>query len=62
MSGGGTLVETYLRSRGIVIPMPATLRFHSQMNHPRREVVWPAMIALVTHGSDDTPLNPPRLP
>jgi hypothetical protein len=51
----GTLVETYLRSRGIVMPIPATLRFHGGTKHARGKL-WPAMVALVTRGEDDTPL------
>jgi putative DNA primase/helicase len=51
----GTLAETYLHSRCIVMPIPATLRFHAGIKHPRGEF-WPAMVALVTLGSDDTPL------
>jgi hypothetical protein len=49
----GTLVETYLRSRSIVIPVPATLRFHAAIKHPIGQR-WPAMVALVTRGWDDT--------
>jgi putative DNA primase/helicase len=51
----GTIVETYLRSRGIVTSVPATLRFHAAIKHPRGQL-WPAMVALVTRGEDDTPL------
>jgi len=51
----GTMVETYLRSRGIVMSVPATLRFHAAIKHPRGHL-WPAMVALVTRGEDDTPL------
>jgi hypothetical protein len=51
----GTLVETYLRSRGIVMPIPATLRFRAGLKHPCGGI-WPAMVALVTRGEDDTPL------
>ena len=51
----GTMVETYLRSRGIVMPAPATLRFHAAIKHPHGQL-WPAMVALVTRGEDDTPL------
>jgi hypothetical protein len=52
----GTLVETYLRSRGIVMPIPATLRFHGRTKHARGKF-WPAMVALVTRGEDDKPLS-----
>src|SRR5438067_129290 len=51
----GTLVQTYLRSRGIGMPAPATLRFYAAMKHPRGQR-WPAMLALVTRGVDDAPL------
>jgi putative DNA primase/helicase len=51
----GTMVETYLRSRGSVMPVPATLRFHAAIKHPHGQL-WPAMVALVTRGEDDTPL------
>ena len=58
----GTLVETYLRSRGIVMPIPATLRFHGGTKHACGKF-WPAMVALVTRGTDGTPAgNPPHLP
>ena len=51
----GTMVETYLRSRGIVMSVPAILRFHAAIKHPQGQL-WPAMVALVTRGEDDTPL------
>jgi putative DNA primase/helicase len=47
----GTLVETYLAARNIVIPVPAALRFHAAMKHPGGQR-WPAMVALVTRGAD----------
>ena len=50
-----TPVETYLRSRGLTLKPPVTLRFHSGLQHPSGGY-WPAMIALVTRGSDDEPL------
>jgi putative DNA primase/helicase len=55
ISPDGSLVETYLASRGLHIPPPPTLRFHAALKHPSGGV-WPAMVALVTHGSNDTPL------
>ena len=55
MSAGGSLVETYLASRGLHLPPPPTLRFHAGLKHPSGGI-WPAMVALVTRGSDDTPL------
>lgn len=52
---GGTLVEIYLGSRGLRLPATPTLRFHPYLKHPSGDS-WPAMIALVTRGSDDAPL------
>ena len=51
----GTLVETYLGSRGLRLPAMLALRFHPCFKHPSGDS-WPAMIALVTRGADDTPL------
>lgn len=51
----GTLVQTYLASRGLQLSPPPTLRFHARLKHPSGSI-WPAMVALVTRGSDDTPL------
>jgi putative DNA primase/helicase len=50
-----TLVQTYLGSRGIHVPLPATLRFHNGLKHPSGGI-WPAMVALVTRGADGVPL------
>ena len=49
----GTVVDMYLCSRGIEIPIPRALRFHPALRHPsgRR---WPAMVARVSRGTDDT--------
>jgi putative DNA primase/helicase len=55
MPADGTLVETYFASRGLHLPPPRTLRFHAGLKHPSGGI-WPAMVALVTRGSDDTPL------
>jgi putative DNA primase/helicase len=52
----GTLVEAYLQSRGIIMPVPAALRFHGGIRHPFGGF-WPAMVALVTRGKDGTPLG-----
>ena len=52
---GGTLIETYLESRGLQLPNTTTLRFHPCLKHPSGDY-WPTMIALVTHGFDGTPL------
>jgi putative DNA primase/helicase len=51
----GTQIETYLASRGLYLRPPPTLRFHVGLKHPSGGV-WPAMVALVTRGSDDAPL------
>jgi hypothetical protein len=45
----------YLRSRGIMIPVPASLRFHPALRHSPHET-WPAMVALVTHGKSAHPI------
>ncbi len=50
----GTLVEIYLRTRGLTIRPPATLRFHPALRHPTGGT-WPAMVALVTGGTDGKP-------
>ena len=52
---GGSLVENYLRSRNIIIPPPATLRFHPALKHPGGQH-WPAMVTLVTRGADGRPV------
>jgi hypothetical protein len=49
------LVATYLASRGLRLPAPLTLRFHAGLKHPTGGV-WPAMVARVSHGEDDTPV------
>jgi phage/plasmid primase-like uncharacterized protein len=51
----GTLVDTYLVSRGLNLPPTPRLRFHAELKHPSGGV-WPAMIALVTRGADNSPL------
>jgi len=51
----GTPVKTYLVSRGLHNPPPPRLRFHAGLKHPSGGI-WPTMVALVTRGSDDTPL------
>jgi putative DNA primase/helicase len=53
--GKGTVVEVYLRSRGILTPVPPTLRFHRAIRHPDGGL-RPAMVALVTRGMDGVPL------
>ena len=51
----GTLAEAYLRWRGVHLPVPATICFHAGLKHATGGT-WPAMVALVTRGIDDTPL------
>src|SRR5262245_53676645 len=53
---GGTLAENYLVSRGLYLPPPPTLRFHPGLKHPSGGI-WPAMVALVTHGGDGKPVG-----
>jgi hypothetical protein len=55
-SAEGTLVETYLRSRGLTIPIASSIRFHARLKHPSG-AVWPAMVVLVTHGADGKPIG-----
>ena len=55
MPANGTLAETYLASRGLHLPLPPALRFHAGLTHPSGGI-WPAMLALVTRGSDGLPL------
>ena len=51
----GTLAEAYLHIRGLTQQLPPALRFHPGLTHPAGGV-WPAMVALVTRGTDDTPM------
>jgi putative DNA primase/helicase len=51
----GTSVDSYLRSRGITIPVPDSLRFHPKMKYPEGGT-WPAMVALVTDGPTGKPI------
>lgn len=45
---GLTLVERYLRDRGIAIPVPSTIRFHPNLRHPSG-IYAPAMVAAVEY-------------
>lgn len=45
--GAGSLVETYLRARGIRIAVPPTLRCHGALKHSHSGLVLPAMVAAV---------------
>jgi putative DNA primase/helicase len=51
----GTPVATYLRSRGLDLPASPALRFHAGLKHPSGGV-WPAIVALVTHGGTGSPI------
>jgi len=53
--GVGSLVETYFASRGLLVSPPSTTRFHDGLKHPSGSI-WPAMIALVMYGRDNTPI------
>jgi putative DNA primase/helicase len=51
----GTAVETYLRSRGITVPPPATLRFHPALTRGYGNGVGhPAMVGII-QGTDGAP-------
>ena len=49
-----TLVETYLASRNLNMPVPSSLRFHSKLKHDEGE--FPGMVALITRGEAATPI------
>jgi len=51
----GSLVETYLRARGINIPSPPSLRFHPALKHSSGGR-WPALVAVVTRGAEGEPI------
>ena len=51
----GSLVETYLRARGINIPSPPALRFHPALKHSSGGR-WPALVAVVTRGAEGEPI------
>jgi putative DNA primase/helicase len=57
----GTMVEAYLRTRGIVMPIPATLRFMDRRRNWCDGRAYPAMIALVARvpGEEDDALREP---
>jgi putative DNA primase/helicase len=56
VSAGETLVETYLNSRGLQLPVPEAIRFHATLRHPSGQV-WPGMVALVSSGIEDLNLG-----
>lgn len=47
----GTAVERYLNSRGITLPVPRSLRFHPNLEHPEHGTA-PAMIGAVQRPTD----------
>ncbi len=49
----GTLVENYLRNRGIVLPVSEALRFVPHQRNWREDRTYPAMIACVRDGSGE---------
>jgi hypothetical protein len=51
----GSPVGTYLRSRGLDLPVSPVLRSHAGLKHPLGGV-WSAMVALVTHGATGSPI------
>jgi putative DNA primase/helicase len=51
----GTLVVNYMCSRGLDIAALPALRFHPGLKHPSGGI-WPAMVALVTHGESGAPI------
>ncbi|MGY4513341.1 DUF7146 domain-containing protein [Bradyrhizobium sp. USDA 3650] len=51
----GSLVETYLRRRGVTVPIPSAIRFHLGLQHPEG-ARWPGMVALVTGALGNTPM------
>ncbi|AMA61484.1 hypothetical protein BCCGELA001_26390 [Bradyrhizobium sp. CCGE-LA001] len=50
----GSLVEIYLRRRGITRSIPSAIRFHHGLRHPEG-ARWPAMVALVSSAIGDAP-------
>ena len=50
-SAGGTLAESYLRSRGITLPVPRSLRFHPAAWNSETRRALPAIVAGI-HGAD----------
>jgi hypothetical protein len=52
----GSVVETYLASRGLRLPEGTALRFQPRLSHPSGGT-WPTMVALVARGTDRVPLG-----
>jgi hypothetical protein len=51
----GTAVDSYLRGRGITLPVATSIRFHPRLKHPAGGL-WPGMVALVTNAVDGNPV------
>ena len=51
----GSPVETYLRSRGLFLAAPLSLRFHPALKHPSGST-WHTMVALVVNGETGSPM------
>ena len=51
---GGTIVQSYLQSRGITVPLPPTIRFHPALRHRDTRLIHPAMVAAVTRVFEHT--------
>jgi len=45
----GSIVETYWRSRGIILPIPATIRLHRMLSHRESVARRPAQVGIVEH-------------
>jgi hypothetical protein len=43
----GTPVDVYLRARGIVLPIPPSIRFHNHLPHHPTGTAWPCMVSLI---------------
>jgi putative DNA primase/helicase len=48
-----SLVEIYLKNRGIFLPVPETIRFHANLKHPSGDIYFPAMVGLITRGDSN---------
>lgn len=53
----GTLVEDYIKSRGLNMPRLQSLRFRPRLYHADDRRYWPCMVALITRGTDDEPIG-----
>jgi hypothetical protein len=51
----GSLVESWLKTRGLRLPHGAPLRCHPRLWHRDTDTWWPGMVALVQGGLDGTP-------